>query len=705
MPDASPNTLPTGYDLGGYTITRVIGTGGFGITYEAINPVTGRRRAIKEFYFRGYAHRDGTALRYSRQEDQALGAVLLEKFRATTTHLCALEHPNIVQVENYLETNGTGYMIMELLEGETFEDWLAGAPQRPDAQALRPVLDPILDALAYVHSRGLIHRDVAPDNIVITREGRPVLIDFGALSQDLSKATRLGTMGISKPNYTAPEQARRDARPDPHTDIYSVGALLYRAASGAPPEDGPHRTSEVGLGGTDPYAPLTGRSDLDPILSVTADACLALHKVARPMTIAAVRERLGWTAIAAERTEKPETVLEPEPDPVPDQIAETGLAVSTDEGTLAPLTDGATPTETVTSSGPPKVVPPAPPPADPAPEQGRRKGVRVRGILAGLAVLALAALAANYALLTNEENAARRAPPVAASIIRIQSVAVSPDGRMIASGATDNTVKLWSAASGELLRTYEGHTERISEVVFSPDGRRIGSSSYDDTVKIWLARSDNLVRTLAGHSDDVGTIAFSPDSRLIASGGDDNTIRLEEVESGRLLRTLQGHTDDVRSVVFSPDGRRIVSGSEDGTIRVWDADNGRSLRTIQTGVGWIFSVAMLADGRRIVSGNEDDTVRIWDAQTGATLKVFQGHTDNVLAVAASPDGTRIASAGIDKTVRIWDAQGGILRVLSGHTDTVWSVAFSPDGRTVVSSGDDGTIRIWDVETGNLIRRF
>ncbi|WAO93526.1 Hypothetical protein NCS54_01107600 [Fusarium falciforme] len=205
----------------------------------------------------------------------------------------------------------------------------------------------------------------------------------------------------------------------------------------------------------------------------------------------------------------------------------------------------------------------------------------------------------------------------------VRSVAFSADGRRLASGSVDETVKVWDAATGACVQTLEGHGSWVFSVAFSADSRRLASGSDDETVKVWDAATGACVQTLEGHGDSVRSVAFSADSRHLASGSDDETVKVWDAATGACVQTLEGHGSSVISVAFSADGRRLASGSGDETVKVWDAATGACVQTLEGHGSWVFSVAFSADSRRLASGSGDKTVKVWDAATGACVQTLE----------------------------------------------------------------------------------
>lgn len=296
----------------------------------------------------------------------------------------------------------------------------------------------------------------------------------------------------------------------------------------------------------------------------------------------------------------------------------------------------------------------------------------------------------------------------------VTSVAFSPDGKLLASGSFDKTVKLWDVGAGQAVKTLAGHTGEVLSVAFSPDGKLLASSSRDKTIKLWDMATGQALKTLSGHDDWVFSVAFSPDGKLLASGSGDETIKLWEVATGRLTKTLSEHASYVTSVAFSPDGM-LASGSFDKTIKLWDVATGQEVKTLSGHTSRVNSVALSPDGKLLSSVGGDclgDTCfgegKLWDVGKGTQLRPLTLGPDEVAySVAFSPNGKlvasgfRIPSFSPDQpppaSSRLWKVATGMeARSLAGHTSDVWAVAFSPDGKLLATGSDDTTIRLWYV---------
>ncbi|WMP17300.1 nSTAND1 domain-containing NTPase [Thiothrix lacustris] len=284
------------------------------------------------------------------------------------------------------------------------------------------------------------------------------------------------------------------------------------------------------------------------------------------------------------------------------------------------------------------------------------------------------------------------------------ALAYSPDSKTIATDSNDNTVGLWDATSGQLLKTLQGHTGFVNALVYSPNGKVIASGSADNTIRLWDAKNGQLLKVLSGHSAGVAALAYNPNGKTIASASGDNTVRLWDAESGKLLKTLQGHTNYVAALAYSPNGKVIASGSADNTIRLWDTNSGETLKVLHGHSDAVRTLAYSPNGKVIASGSSDKTIRLWDTNSGETLNILQGHTDFVNALAYSPDGKVIASGSDDQTIRLWNTENGqIQKVIQGHVEAVRVLAYSPDGRIIASGSDDKTVRLWNATSGEPLK--
>jgi WD40 repeat protein len=281
---------------------------------------------------------------------------------------------------------------------------------------------------------------------------------------------------------------------------------------------------------------------------------------------------------------------------------------------------------------------------------------------------------------------------------RIHAVAFSPTGKLVASASEDQTVRLWDTSRGMPRETLMSHSLRVTTVTFSPDADAISLPSGDATVRLWDAESGQVRSTLEGHSHWVTAVAFSPDGKLLASASHDATVMLWDIASEQVRSTLVGHSDNVNAVAFSPDGKLLASASDDKTVRLWDAASGKAYGTIEGHSDRINSIVFSPSGKLIASASNDKTVGLWDTASGHTRSKLKGHSHWVTAVTFSPNGKLIASASVDKTVKLWDVASEKVRsTLAGHSDYVTAVAFSPDGKLVASTSNDKTVRLWDAE--------
>lgn len=283
-----PLFLPHGLIIGGqYRVGRVLGKpGGFGITYLTWDIHLQQRFAIKEYLPRPFATRDlgQVEVRAHGADDQPAFDEGKDEFLREARLVASLDHPGVVRVRNFFRANGTAYLVMDYYEGLSLGDYLAGVRGRLEPAVALKLSCAVLDALDYVHERGVIHRDIKPHNVYLTRDGRPIVLDFGAARRGGTHGHRSASVVVTE-GYAPLEQYQRRAPQGPWTDVYSVAALLYRMLAGQPPPMALDRIGE------DPLE-VADWAGIPAPLKAPLSAALAVKAADRLASARSFRERL-----------------------------------------------------------------------------------------------------------------------------------------------------------------------------------------------------------------------------------------------------------------------------------------------------------------------------------------------------------------------------------------------------------------------------
>ena len=281
--DDHKQALPAGFRLGSYRVARVLGVGGFGVTYLCEHAGLGVQVAVKEYLPNEIAVRDGAEVHPKSAGDREGFEWGLSRFLDEARTLARLEHPNVVRVRDCFEANNTAYIVMDYEDGEPLDALLRRHGTLTEGQLKRVVL-PVVDGLRQVHAAGFLHRDIKPSNIFVRRSDEsPVLLDFGSARQALGHKSRSLT-AIASPGYSPPEQYERTAPQGAWTDIYALSALCYRAITGNTPMGAPWRQSELLRTKTDPLPRLAERrtASYSPAFLEAVDWGLRLIETERP---------------------------------------------------------------------------------------------------------------------------------------------------------------------------------------------------------------------------------------------------------------------------------------------------------------------------------------------------------------------------------------------------------------------------------------
>lgn len=322
-----------------------------------------------------------------------------------------------------------------------------------------------------------------------------------------------------------------------------------------------------------------------------------------------------------------------------------------------------------------------------------------------------------------------------------QTIAVSADGKWLATAAADHSVKLWDLATGQLARALAGHTAAVTSLRFSPDGARLFSGSADKSVRVWqvadgapLGRIDTpqpvtavaligtgervatgggdnniriwttptaAARSIAGVSAAPAAIALGPDKKLLAVATAAGPIQIFDLAAGTVAKTLEGHAGAVNGLRFQANGARLVSGGADKTLRVWDVANGQPVAKIEGFAAPVEAVAIHPNGNQVASGLTDGAIALWklDAPTQPE-RMIVGHAGKISGLIYNNDGGLLFTAGADGTVRGFQTGDGAQRYAAQSGGPVHALALSADGNWLATAGEDKTLRVFNAGNGS-----
>jgi WD40 repeat protein len=624
-------------------------------------------------------------------------------------------YPHIVSCYYIRVLGGVPRIFMEFVDGtsllEAIED--GSLYQGSNEVVLRRLLDIAIQfawGLHYAHEKGLVHQDVKPANVMLTRDNIAKVTDFG-MAQAKDKLLRreegakipvmsadgesilVDTIGMT-PAYCSPEQAATQPL-SRRTDMWSWAVSVLEMFFGEITwQSGPTASDSlekyIKERSAEPLKPAIPGSMFDLLR-----CCLSENPEDRPEDMRLVAANLQ----AVYRRETGQHYQRPEPHvktTLTDTLNNRGVSMADlgNDKEAIELFDEALQAEST----------------HPTAIYNRGLNLWRSGYMTDQDAVA--------ALLDNQKNLADLSETTfllsllhlergnSEKAARILEDAIETYGARPALKRIHTLTKQTSKISGRCLKTFSGHESPVNAVAITSDGDTVFSGGNDEKVRMWQVETEECVKEFSGHTHLVQTVALSPDEKYLLSGSWDHSIRLWEIDSGECMYEFTEHTDIIQQVAFTPDGEFAVSASSDCTLRVWDLHSGDNVRILSGHFDTVSAFAISRDGKKIISASYDNSLRVWDLDSGECEKTIDWVKSCTSNLALCKDGKQVLLAGADTLLWLVDLETGEpVRSFSGHEGTVRAVEIAPNDTWVLSASTDGMLRLWDLKTTRCLRTF
>jgi len=636
-----------GDQVGDYSITGVVGSGGSGQVFKVEHRITGRVEAMK------------VLLEGRRQPTSPA-----ERFQREIKLQASLNHPNIASVHNAFWVRDELVMIMELVDGQSLDQII-------DQQALRPsqvlrvgVL--ALRALEYAHARGITHRDIKPENIMIAADGAVKLMDFG-LAKDEFQDGRLTQTGavVGSLFYISPEQAQGLETVDHRSDIYSLGSVLFELATGR--KVYPYNNSfELLQAAVNEPADLA--TDVNPEVPESLSLAIQRAMAKRPEDRFADAQDFRRTLelIVRDPTASSAEIALPKAAPPlpPEPVRKRKMRLRVAALVVCLATVGYLGLRSLSET--------------PLADQVRQYQQQAEAQAAGLDPAPLSAYSRTRTLSLGGE---------------VRALAVSPDAMRVLAAVDEDRLELFDVAAGRSM-PLDGHAGAVSAVAFSPDSRLAASGGTDRSARIWSIGDGSQLRNMA-HADEVISIAFSSDGEWLATGSADGAVRVWNLEDAAESYPLPGRVlSGETSLEFSPIGNLLAVGSADG-VQLWAIDSNETPQEL-TG-GSAESALRFSENGLELAGVGAGKITVWDMPTRDqkwSAPLSRG------ARPTRPAGGRWLLGAADEeardVVRVLDARGGEDQARLAHDGEVESVRLSVDAQSLAAVLRGGDVVLWAI---------